>query len=92
MPFTKYYNISLDLLGEAFDVDVNYAPATPDRMYLPNGDPGYPGDPAEYELRAVRWHSPEGLVDITPLWDALELDSRFYDSITSQLAEKLRDD
>lgn len=28
-------------------VTVYIQPGTPDVMYLPNGDPGYPGDPAE---------------------------------------------
>jgi hypothetical protein len=30
-------------------VTFDYSPGTPDVMYLPNGDPGYPGDPEEFE-------------------------------------------
>lgn len=32
------------------EVEYTYFPGTPDVMYLPNGDPGYPGDPAETEI------------------------------------------
>ncbi len=33
-----------------FSFDWSYSPATPDVWYLSNGDPGYPGDPAECEI------------------------------------------
>ena len=29
--------------------ELEYQPATPDVWYLSNGDPGYPGDPAEVD-------------------------------------------
>lgn len=41
-------------------VDFNYTPATPDVFYLPNGDPGYPGEPAELEVTAVWLVSADG--------------------------------
>lgn len=34
-------------------VTFEYSPGTPDVMYLPNGDPGYPGDPPELSLESV---------------------------------------
>ena len=37
-----------------FEVEFSYIPGTPDVLYLPNGDPGYPGDPAELELISVQ--------------------------------------
>ena len=33
--------------------EFNYWPGTPDVMYMPNGDPGYPGDPPELELTGL---------------------------------------
>lgn len=45
----EWYGIELDVVVEG-----TYTPATPDVMYLPNGDPGYPGDPAELEIDEVR--------------------------------------
>lgn len=42
------------ILGEReVEVTYKYSPGTPDVMYLPNGDPGYPGDPAELEILDV---------------------------------------
>jgi hypothetical protein len=35
------------------EVVCKYRPGTPDVMYLRNGDPGYPGDPAEIEVIEV---------------------------------------
>jgi hypothetical protein len=52
---------TLDLadLGENIEAEViyDYTPSTPDVYYMPNGDPGYPGDPEE--------------IDITELWGYL---------------------
>lgn len=31
------------------EITFTYMPATPDVFYLRNGDPGYPGDPAEVD-------------------------------------------
>lgn len=31
----------------------DYSPGTPDVHYMANGDPGYPGDPEEFELTAL---------------------------------------
>ncbi len=35
-------------------VDFNYSPAIPAVMYLRNGDPGYPEEPAEVEVTEIR--------------------------------------
>jgi len=34
-------------------IEFTYSPGTPDVRYLPNGDPGYPGDPPEVEIVSV---------------------------------------
>jgi len=36
-----------------FEIEFSYTPGTPDVWYLPNGDPGYPGDPAELEIISI---------------------------------------
>lgn len=33
-----------------FEVEFSYRPGTPDVLYMPNGDHGYPGDPPELEI------------------------------------------
>jgi len=43
-------------LGEIIlDVTGDYSPATPDVWYLPNGDPGYPGESEEFEISAIEY-------------------------------------
>lgn len=36
-----------------FYVDYSYYPATPDVWYLRNGDPGYPGEPADVDFHKI---------------------------------------
>lgn len=43
---------------EDVEVVAHCYPATPDVFYLKNGDPGYPGDPAECEIVAVKSTDP----------------------------------
>lgn len=48
--------IDLGILGEQeVQVTYLYAPGTPDVMYLPNGDPGHPGDPETFDILSVFW-------------------------------------
>lgn len=52
----------------------DYSPGTPDVMYLPNGDPGYPGDPEEFEVTAIELevgHDPIVWLDISDILFAL---------------------
>jgi len=46
--------VDLGVLGER-DILVHYfySPGRPGRMYMSNGDPGYPDDPAELEIVKV---------------------------------------
>jgi hypothetical protein len=39
--------------GHTLRFTADYSPGTPDVMYLPNGDPGYPGDPEEFEVTQI---------------------------------------
>ena len=42
------YIIDLGAIGEKeVTVQYDYSPGRPGRMYMPNGDPGYPDEPAE---------------------------------------------
>ena len=35
------------------EITYTYRPGTPDVRYLPNGDPGYPGDPPEVNIFSI---------------------------------------
>lgn len=62
------YHTSIDLgaLGELdCIIHFNYSPGTPDRMYLPNGDPGYPGDPSEVDILSLEWPCDSGYLQAT---------------------------
>ncbi len=67
--YTLPYTFDAGEAGE-FEVEVHftYSPGTPDVMYMPNGDPGYPGDPAEYEVQKVTYQN----FDITNWFDIAE--------------------
>ena len=55
-PSNYIYSLTLDLglFGEQeVDVHYSYSAGRPAVMYLKNGDPGYPEEPAEIEVRAV---------------------------------------
>jgi len=49
--------VTVNLDGQGFDLEfevvAHYSPGTPDVFYLPNGDPGYPGDPAELDITRI---------------------------------------
>ena len=58
------FKTTVELDEEEFEVEVeyDYTPGSPDVMYLPNGDPGYPGDEEEAEITAVTtWRGKEVL-------------------------------
>ena len=43
-----------DLGEQEAEIEYTYTPGTPDVMYMPNGDPGYPGDPPEFEITSLK--------------------------------------
>lgn len=48
-------------MGElTLEVEATYRPGTPDVHTLPNGDPGYPGDPPELDIDSVTLVTPLG--------------------------------
>jgi len=56
--FSQTVTLDFGCLGE-HDVEVSYAysPGRPGKMYLRNGDPGYPDEPAELEILSVPLYS-----------------------------------
>lgn len=45
--------VTLYLGNWTLDVEGHYSPGRPGRMYLRNGDPGYPDEPPEFEIERV---------------------------------------
>jgi hypothetical protein len=73
-----------------FDVEVtySYSPAIPGVMYLRNGDPGYPEEPAEVEILSCRPRDPHMGTDLVKE-DALSDDELEY--LTDRAFEDARD-
>ncbi|CAB4120838.1 hypothetical protein UFOVP2_16 [uncultured Caudovirales phage] len=58
--------IEIEVGGQTFLCTVETSPGTPDVMYMPNGDPGYPGDPPEFAVVKVELQlGPHSWIDIT---------------------------
>jgi hypothetical protein len=51
------------IAGDTVTLGFFYQPGSPGRMYMPNGDPGYPPDPEEFEIQEVWLRG----VDICPI-------------------------
>ena len=46
-------SVTIEIGGQELRCEFDYSPGTPDVMYLANGDPGYPGDAAEFVVTKV---------------------------------------
>jgi len=81
--------VDLGILGEIeVDVDYDYSPGTPDVMYMPNGDPGSPGDPAELTINSVHYEDK----DVTWLFqDNDTLQDIIYDEISANAEQDARE-
>ena len=52
--FSQTVTLDFGILGEhEVQVDYTYSAGRPGKMYLRNGDPGYPDEPAEVEILNV---------------------------------------
>ena len=81
---TVTMTVDCGMLGENDIVfDVKYTPGTPDVMYLSNGDPGYPGDPAELEVLSATCNG----VDISKAFRFEE--DPFYDILCEKAWEAI---
>ena len=73
------------LLEIEVELEVNFICSTPDVLYLPNGDPGYPGEPAEWELLKIG----QPIVDIFSLVEGKMGEGKFYDEVLNQVIEEM---
>jgi hypothetical protein len=75
--FSQSVTLDFGCLGEhEVQADYSYSPGRPGKMYMPNGDPGYPEEPAEIEILNVYLY---GLNIISQLPDST------YDSLLDTL-------
>ncbi len=51
-------------------VEFDYSPGRPGKMYLRNGDPGYPDEPAEVEVTEIRFE--QRGIGVNALWTPLD--------------------
>ena len=63
--------ITIDFGGQRLRVEYDYSPATPDVMYLRNGDPGYPGEPEEFYITKVELLITPKRIDISELMGSM---------------------
>lgn len=79
----KAHNVKTITIELEVEVEFNFYPGSPGRMYMPNGDPGYPPEPDELEVLSVALTTAEGKADILPyLTEAYveELETRLLES------------
>lgn len=64
--FSQTATLDFGNLGEhEVQVDYTYSAGRPGKMYMPNGDPGYPDEPAEAEILNVWLHGLDVLQYLT---------------------------
>jgi hypothetical protein len=89
---TWTYTDSDNLLGQGIDAEIdlfinyNYYKETPDVRYMSNGDPGYPGEPAEIEITDVFSHVN---VDVAKRLGDINLKKQLLDELSEN--ERLKD-
>lgn len=76
---STFNNVDLVVCGVELTVDFDYQPGTPDVLYLPNGDPGHPGDPEEVVINDISIAGSEDLCDY------------FSESFRAAVTEKARE-
>ena len=67
--FTRPMSLQIEV-----DVELEYYPGCEMRMYMPNGDPGYPAEPPEAEVQKVFVGEGKNRVDISDLLSANEIE------------------
>jgi hypothetical protein len=80
----QIFETAVEVDGEEIGVEVAYvySPATPDVMYLSNGDPGYPGSDAEAEVLAVWKKGDATKTDLMPKMTPEAIESLFEQACT----------
>ena len=79
------------------EVEFDYTPGTEDVMYLPNGDPGYPGEAPEMTVTRVYMRAKQGvkgLMAITRLYKRSESEGiiDLIDCLTDDDIRAIEDD
>jgi hypothetical protein len=74
--------------GLGLTVEGDYSRGCPEVMYLHNGDPGYPKEPSEFDIRKIELNGE----DITGFFDGLEhavtINKRpYYEDCYSEIAD-----
>ena len=85
---TKPIFLEIELGGHELRCQYDFSPGTPDVMYLPNGDPGYPGDPEEFSVTKIELQYDDSLSVHPPVW--IDLTDILAD-LGDEAAEKLDD-
>ena len=92
--------VEIEVGGQQLRCEYDYSPGTPDVHYLPNGDPGYPGDPEEFTVNRVTIFVgptpayPQAWLDITDLIEEVSEDlgggvvgDKAFDALQAELEE-----
>ena len=83
--------VTLYFGGWELEVEGHYSPGRPGRMYLRNGDPGYPDEPPTFEIERVRaqteFRNASVGLDITDLLEEVGA----LDFIAGRALEKIED-
>lgn len=81
----KFKNLEVTLLGVQLLVTGTYYPVQRGRDYMPNGDPGYPPEPARVDFDYVEII---GGVDADPLLSSIRIkDEDGYDLLGAQIIQ-----
>jgi hypothetical protein len=68
---SKEHRRTIEKGGYELEVVYDYTPCRPGRMYLDNGDPGYPDDPPELDITAVYLNLPQVQLNLKDILDDL---------------------
>lgn len=74
--------------GKAYSATIEYSAGRRGRMYMPNGDPGYPDDPAEFNFLTLFEIGDDGVErDAMVLIEDEALFNELYDSAYPEACE-----
>jgi hypothetical protein len=81
---SKYCTI--ELYDTEMEVNYNFIKGIPAKMYLANGDPGYPEEPAEIEILSIKC---EDLCRVFDMMDQPEKGSKLVEKLYSEIEEEI---
>lgn len=98
--------IEIEVGWQQLRCEYDYSPGSPDVHTLPNGDPGYPGDPEEFTVNRVTIFvgptpvNPEAWLDITDLIEEVSggtingsvLEDKAFNALQAELEEARESD